>query len=104
LLLDEKDADITRNLRLIEWLQAELVGSMAILFRSMIRGSKDLILDALAGIIVTCYVLGKRLGLTFNRLDIKMEDKLTELINDNHEMEKQSGDLSALLDYYRNRK
>lgn len=100
---DEKEVDITKNLRLIEWLQAELLGTIAILFKAMLKGSQELILDSLAGIIVTCFVLGKRLGLPFSRLDIKVEDKLASLITEKHQVEIQSGDLSALLKYYRNR-
>ncbi|MEW6662962.1 MAG: MazG-like family protein [Bacillota bacterium] len=93
----DKEVDIARNFRLLEWLKAELVGGVAALLRAAVKGSQEAILDALAGIVVTAYLLGKRLGVSFARLDAKMRDKLESSISEDHEIECWYGDLSALL-------
>ena len=93
----DKEIDITRNFRLLEWLKAELAGGVAALLRAAVKGSQEAILDALAGIVVTAYLLGKRLGVSFVSLDAKIQDKLTSGISDGHEIESRYGDLSLLL-------
>lgn len=90
---------IAKNIKVVEWLKADLVTSISSLFKSMLRGSEELILDALASLVITCYVLGRRLGVNFSRLDLKVEAKLRQGIDENHEVERWYGDLSALLNY-----
>ena len=98
-MLKREDVDIARNIKVIEWLKADLVTSLSALFRALLRGSEDRLLDALASMILTCYVLGRRLGISFSRLDLKMEAKLRQGIDEGHEVEKANGDLSRLLGY-----
>lgn len=93
------EVDIARNIRTIEWLRAELTGGMASLFRAMFKGSSELILDALAGIVMTTYLLGRRLGISFTRLDEHLTRKLAEHIEEPHELERGFGDFSALKTY-----
>ncbi|HHW43176.1 MAG: MazG-like family protein [Thermoanaerobacteraceae bacterium] len=91
------DTNIAKNIRVIEWLKADLLASLAALFKGMLRGSEERLLESLSGIIITCYVLGRRLGISFTRLDLKLENKLRQGIEEDHEMESWYGDLSALL-------
>ena len=85
-----------KNIRLVEWLKADLLTSVSNLYKAMLRGSEDKLLDALSGIIITCYVLGRRLGLSFSRLEMRVEAKLRQGIDEDHEVEKWYKDLSLL--------
>ncbi len=94
-----KDIGIAKNLRVIEWLKAELVESVAALFKSLMRGSEEAARDALATVIITTYILGRRVGIGFRDVDVKVRDKLRLSIREAHEVEKWYGDLSGLLKY-----
>lgn len=94
-----REGGIAKNIKIIEWLRADLVTSLATLFKAMLKGSEDLILDALASLVMTCYILARRLGLNFSRIDLKVEEKLRQGIDENHELEKSYGDISSLLNY-----
>lgn len=94
-----QEGGIAKNIKVVEWLKADLVNSAAALFKAMLRSSEDLMLDALASLVITCYVLGRRLGLSFSRLDLRVEAKLRQGIDEDHELEKWYGDLSTLLNY-----
>jgi hypothetical protein len=96
------DLDIARNLRTIEWLKVELMGGLATLYKALISNNNERILDALANIIVGCYILGKRLGIPFSRLGTKIHNKIKVNIEQNHEIEEWYGDFSALLHYLEN--
>jgi hypothetical protein len=96
--VDQKSG-IAKNIKVIEWLKADLMASTASLFKAMLRGSEERLLDALASMVLTCYVLGRRLGINFSRLDLRVEAKLRQGIDDDHEVEKWYGDLSGLLKY-----
>jgi len=98
------ESEIAKNIRVVEWLKADLLTSVPALFKSMLRGSEERLLDALSGIIVTCYVLGRRLGFTFSKIDVAVESKLRQGVEDSHEVEKWFGDLTMLLTYLVDRK
>lgn len=98
------EPDIARNIRVVEWLKADLITSLSALYKSLLRGSEERILDALSGIIVTCYVLGRRMGFNFSRIDVAVEAKLKKGIEESHEVEKWYGDLTMLLAYLVDRK
>ncbi len=93
------ELDIARNVRTIEWLKAELVGGVSALFKALIRNSEEAILDALANVVVASYLLGKRLGIPFSRLDLKIESKVAANITKAHEIEQWYGDFSAFRRY-----
>ncbi len=94
-----KEIDIARGIRMIEWLKAELVDGLATLFRALVKNSGEMVGDALATIIMTCYFLGKRLGLGFNQLDQRIKEKLRSHLEAEHQLEKWYGDISGLLHY-----
>ncbi len=99
-----QEGGFAKNIKVVEWLKADLITSMSALFKSMLRNSEDLVLDALASLLITCYVLGRRLGVNFTRLDLRVEAKLRQGIDEEHEVEKWYGDLSTLLNYLVERK
>lgn len=102
----EKDADITRNIRIIEFLKSEILTSLASLFHNLLKGSKanrEALSDILANIILATYVLGKRLGFEHRAIDSKIMDKIKIGKLEEHETEKWYGDLSGLSDYLKKR-
>lgn len=91
--------DITKNIKIIEWLKSELLSSIASLFEILVKGvkgSQEVIVDILANIILVTYVLGRRLGISYNSLDMKVEDKIRLGVLEDHKIESWFGDLSSL--------
>lgn len=99
-----REIDIARNVKTIEWLRTEIVSYTAGLFKAMWQNREELILDSLAGFIMAAYLLGKRLGIKFSRLESKVETKLKASIVEGHEIEKWYGDMTNLLDYWHDRR
>lgn len=102
------DMDITRNIRLIEWLKCELLSGIASLCQALYKGkqsSLDALTDIIASMVLACYLLARRLGITFAAVDLKIENKIKLGIAEEHEIEKWYKDLSELAGYInRNRK
>ena len=99
-----EEIDVVKSHRVIEWLKAELVGSVGGLFKAIIGGGDDLVTDCLARIITSTYLLGRRLGLSFSKIDMKIEQNLRSSIAVDHEIEEWYGDLSALTAYVEGKK
>ena len=72
----------------------------AVLFKSLVSGVKeevrDVIADSIANVIIVSYLLAKRLGITFNVVELKMEKKIRLGIIEEHDVEKYYGDLTEL--------
>ncbi len=98
--LFEKDIDITRNIKTIEWLKSELVTDMASLFKVMVNGVREEVHESIAeitsNIIIISYLLAKRLGVSYNAVELKIENKIRLGLLENHDVEKYYGDLSEL--------
>lgn len=91
--------DITKNIKIIEWLKSELLSSFASLFELLvkgIKGQKEAIADILANIILVTYVLARRLGISYSNLDMRIDDKIKLGVLEDHKIESWFGDLSAL--------
>lgn len=104
---NNKDVDITKNIKVIEWLKSELLTTVASLFDLLIKGTKnsqEAILDVLANIILVTYLLGKRLGISFEKIDLKIENKIKLGVVEEHKIEKWYGDLNNLLDYFKRKR
>lgn len=99
MFMHQQETAITRNLRVVEWLKGDLLQSVAALFKAMARGREEALIEALAGVVITVYVLARRLGFTFSRLEAAVESKLRQHIDQDHELEKWYRDLSALLQH-----
>ncbi|GAW93712.1 hypothetical protein PTH_2889 [Calderihabitans maritimus] len=89
---------------MIEWLKTKLIGSIADLFEAMIRGGEERILDCLAGTIITTYLLGRRLGFSYARLELKVQDQLKDGLAEDNPTEDWREDLRMLLDYFERQK
>lgn len=94
-----KELDIAQNLRVIEWLKADLVDTVGALFKSLLRKGDDMTNDALAAIIIICYLLGRRIGINFTAIDAQIKNKLHNSIENASESEQWKADLSALRNY-----
>ena len=98
-----KDNSITKNLKVIEWLKTELLSSVSSLFKLMIKNQEEKILTVLANIVMSAYLLAKRLGYSFEQLNRKVEEELQDNIHSQHQIENWYGELSQLLDHFQNR-
>jgi len=96
----DKEIDITRNIKIIEWLKSELLEDVSSLFKILINGMReevhDSISETLSNIILISYLLGKRLGISYNAIELKIENKVKLGLIENHDVEKHYGDLSEL--------
>lgn len=100
--MSNQETDITKNIRVIEFLKSELLTAVASLYQNLIKGTKvgqEVLVDILANIILVTYLLGKRLGLAFTVIDSKIMEKIRIGVIEDHETEKWYGDLSDLSDY-----
>ncbi|MCG8541504.1 MAG: MazG-like family protein [Clostridia bacterium] len=96
---DNNGIDITKNIKIIEWLKSELLSSLASLFELLVKGIKgqqESIADILANVILVTYVLGRRLGINYSNLDMRIEDKIRLGVLEEHKLETWFGDLSSL--------
>lgn len=75
----QKDLDIAKNIKLIEWMRTELLDNVSGLFRGFQQGSEVLLRDCLVNIVILCYLLAKRLGLRYSQFD----DLIVNRIKDN---------------------
>jgi len=104
----EKEIDITRNIKIIEWLKSELLTDIATLFKVLINGVKEdvheVVCETLSNIILVCYILGRRLGNSYDVIEIKIENKIKLGLIENHDIEEYYGDLSDLSRHLRSRR
>ena len=93
------DLDVARSFKAIEWLKTELLGSVAELYRAMRKPDEDRVVDHLANIVMSAYVLGRRLGVDFAHLDGKLRQKIRANAEAPHDFEVWYGDFSSLDNY-----
>lgn len=101
-ILFNQDTDITKNIRVIEFLKSELLTGVAALYQNLIKGTKvgqEVLVDTLANLILVTYLLGKRLGIAAAVIDSKIMEKIRIGMIEDHETEKWYGDLSDLSEY-----
>ena len=94
-----RNLEVTRNIKIIEWMKTEILVSIGDLFNLLYKGVKPLdevLQDTLANIIMVTYLLAKRLGLSFSDVDYKIKEKIKTAINEDHSIERWYGDLSSL--------
>ncbi|MCX7571813.1 MazG-like family protein [Tumebacillus sp. DT12] len=100
----QKDMDIAKNIRMIEWLKAELLDSVSGLYRGFLKGSETVLLDSISNIVVFAYVLARRCGIQFHELDRSVLSKVEKSIELGHQAEEWYGDLSGLRDHIKRKK
>ena len=71
----DRNSDVTKNVKIIEWMKKELILSVGDVFDLIFKGVKPLdeaLQDTLANIIMITYLLAKRLGISFSEIDYKI--------------------------------
>ena len=100
----EKEIDITKNIRMIEWLKSELITDVANLHKVLVNGVKEelneSIADAMSNIILISYLLGRRLGINYDTIQSKIQEKIKLGLLEEHNVEKYYGDLSELSKHF----
>ena len=107
MVLLNQETDITKNIRVIEFLKSELLTAVASLYQNLLKGPKvgqDVIQDILANLVLVTYLLGKRLGISYSLIDSKIMEKIRIGMLEEHETEKWYGDLSDLGEYLKKKK
>jgi len=92
-----RDIDIAKSVKITEWLKSELVDSVATLFKALLKADKNTAGEALSAIIIVAYLLARRIGLTYDTIDLNIQNRLSLSINNSHEIEKWYGDLTNLI-------
>jgi len=95
----KNNVDIGRNIKMIDFLKCELLNSVSVVFEALYKGSKEgqqMVIEGLANIILVTYSLGKRLGIDYEAIDKKVQEKARIHILEEHHLEKWYGDLSSL--------
>lgn len=88
--------NITKNLRTIEELKAELVDGVSSLFKAMIPNHEKKIVNSLVRLILASYLLARRLGISYGRIEQELHDEICGLIEEEHDIEEWFGDISEL--------
>lgn len=95
----EQDFDIGRNIKSIEWLKTEIVVNAGQVCRALHAAKDDLVLQALGSIMLSCYLMGRRLGVSFSRLESEVQKQAEHAQINNHELEQWYNDLSNLAEH-----
>ncbi|GAB6990974.1 MazG-like family protein [Paenibacillus pini] len=98
-----KDLDVAKRAKVIEWLKTEVVDHVSRLFKALWEGSTTRVGDSLASLIMSCYILGRRLGLSYRDLDDQLLEKLKKHKQEGHQLEDWYQDISALEEHMRKR-
>ena len=104
---EKKDIDIIKNVKIVEWLKSELLTAVASLFAILTKGvqnTKEDILDIISNIILVTYLLGKRLGLSYGSINLKIQNKIKLGLLEENKLEKWFGDLSDLQEFFNGNK
>ena len=102
----DRNSDVTKNVKIIEWMKKELILSVGDVFDLIFKGVKPLdeaLQDTLANILMITYLLAKRLGISFSEIDYKIKEKIRIGIDQNHSVESWYGDFSNLKKHMENR-
>ncbi|MDD2211745.1 MAG: MazG-like family protein [Clostridia bacterium] len=96
----EPQLDIVRNIEALDCLKADLASFQADLYQALLKGDADDFLQASSKLIITCFLLTKRIGLNFGHLEKQVYHNTQLLLEEGNRMEEWYGDISALKDYW----
>lgn len=76
--MPNNEIDITKNIKIIESFKSELLNSVAELFSGMVGGTVSVVerAEVLSNIMIITYLLGDKLGISYNALDAKALNKI----------------------------
>ncbi|KJS19941.1 MAG: hypothetical protein VR72_16505 [Clostridiaceae bacterium BRH_c20a] len=99
-MMTEHQFDIAKNAKVLDELKADLIGTMGALYKNIIKGSQEAIVGSLASLIITIYIMGRRLGIKFYQIDEAVRIQLRNSIGSDHEVEKWFNDITSLKQYW----
>lgn len=105
--MQNKDVDIIKNMRTVEWLKAQLLGTIANLYSTLADGeenTRENLEDLISNLILESLLLGKRLGLSYESINKALKDNIKINLIEEHKIERWYGDLSILLEYINQQK
>lgn len=105
--MKNKDIDIIKNMKTIEWLKAQLLGTIANLYTTLANGeenTRENLEDIISNLILESLLLGKRLGLSYEGIESALRDNIKLNLIEEHKIERWYGDLSILLEFIDNHK
>ncbi|HZK85649.1 MAG TPA: MazG-like family protein [Desulfosporosinus sp.] len=98
--MENFEVDVVKGLRAIDELKVNLIQAQWLIQHGTLSGSEDEMIQGLADIIGMSYLLSRRLGFDFSRLDRMLLQRLEGMKStDEMNLEKHWGDLSLLLSY-----
>ncbi|WP_054958317.1 MazG-like family protein [Paenibacillus dakarensis] len=98
-----KDLDVAKRAKVIEWLKTEVVDNVSRLFKALWEGSTAKVGDSLASLMMSSYILGRRLGVSYRDLDDLLIEKLKKHRQEGHQLEDWYQDISTLEEHLRKR-
>ena len=94
------EVDVVKGLKAIDELKVNLIQAQWLIQHGTLSGSEDEMIQGLADLVGMSYLLARRLGFDFSRLDRMLLQRLEGLkTTDEMKLEEQWGDLSLLLSY-----
>ncbi|SHF00307.1 MazG-like family protein [Tissierella praeacuta DSM 18095] len=100
--MKNKDIDIIKNMKTVEWLKAQLLNTVANLYSTLAdaeESTKENLEDIISNLILESLLLGKRLGLDYKNIESALRDNIKLNLIEEHKIEKWYGDLSILLEF-----
>lgn len=98
--MEHIEIDVVKGLKAIEELKVSLLQAQWLFQQGTLNGSEPEILQGLADLVGLSYLMVKRLGCDFSRLDRTLLQRIEEWKrNDKYGLETQWGDLSLLHSY-----
>ena len=89
--------DIAEKAHLIHVIKSQLLSEVSGIFKaSLLTDGKDELVDTISNSILLAYVLARRCGITYEEIDLKIEDKAKLGMLEEHKLEKNYQDLSTL--------
>ena len=77
--LVRKTIDIAGNIHRIDWLKSELLTALSDLYRVLLEAketTKDKIIDCISSMVLACYLLARRLGVSYEAVDQGVRDRV----------------------------
>lgn len=100
--MENREIDIIKNMKTIEWLKVQLLNNIGSLYATLASGennTKENLEDLISNQILNSYLLGKRLGLSYEGIQSALKENIKINLIEEHKIEKWYGDLSVLLEF-----
>lgn len=104
--MSNENFDIIGNINTIDGYKTYLIGFIADLFSTMNKSKgntayNDEIIDEIADIIICSYLIGKRIGINYDKIDKRIMDKLKIGLLEDSSFDRFGQDYSSLISYLR---